>query len=657
MSSTENRSVGAYQIEPKSESALGCLSGPGEACALARSLDWKRTSLGPVEGWSQALRSTASLVLHNHSPMLLWWGAEFVQIYNDAYRPVLGDKHPRAMGQKFSDCWREVFHILGPMAEQPFRGGPASVSDDVTVLIERKVPREETHFRLAYSPVPDESVEAGIGGVLATVTEISEQIFSERQMGTLRKLGALSSADMKTARQVCVNAAAVLGENLCDAPFALFYLIDEDGTQARRVASTGVSAQLLEVTGPAAIALAADHTEDQWCRRDVILNRHIRRVDEFCPSGGMCPQSPWGDGIRSAIVLPLAYADQTRAFGALICGLSPNRFMDAGYRSFFELVTSQIVTAIRDARALEEERKRAESLAAIDHAKTAFFSNVSHEFRTPLTLMLGPLEAVLAEPATPDAIHVQLDLAHRNALRLLRLVNTLLDFSQIEAGRARAAYEPTDLAELTRDLASAFQSAIETGGLTYSVECATLAEPVYVNRQMWEKIVLNLLSNAFKYTLRGNITVRLRGQAGHVLLEVADTGAGIPDHELPRIFERFHRIENAVSRTQEGTGIGLSLVRELVDLHRGEISVVSETGRGTTFRVLVRFGSAHLPADQIKEVPSESAALNAQAFVQEALRWTPSSFADAPQAPLDSACDVVSIAGRRYRHLPFDVRL
>jgi hypothetical protein len=202
------RSGEMHRFTDESKTGAECLAGSSEASSLARSIDWSSTAIGPVAGWSQALRSTASLVLHNHSPMLLWWGEEFVQIYNDAYRPVLGAKHPRAMGQRFRDCWSEVFHILGPMAERPFRGGPASVSDDIAVLIERNVPREETHFRLAYSPVPDQSVETGIGGVLATVAEITEQVYADRQLRTLRDLGARGMSDAQTVEQACVRGRA-----------------------------------------------------------------------------------------------------------------------------------------------------------------------------------------------------------------------------------------------------------------------------------------------------------------------------------------------------------------------------------------------------------------------------------------------------------------
>lgn len=645
MSPTQDRFAKAHRPGRKLQTGLECLMGPGEACALARAVDWSRTSIGPVDGWSQALRSTASLVLHNHSPMLLWWGEEFVQIYNDAYRPVLGEKHPRAMGQRFRDCWSEVFHILGPMAERPFRGGPASVSDDIAVLIERKVLREESHFRLAYSPVPDETVETGIGGVLATVTEITEQVYADRQIRTLRDLGATSSADVRTAGEACINVAAVLRENPSDVPFALLYLLDEGETRAQRVASAGVDTQSLEQLAPASVDFAAAPGTDPWRLREVARERCIEVVPLLPQATDMLPRTPWGDVPQSGIVLPLASSDQSPTYGVLICGLSPHRVLDAGYRTFFELMASRVATAIRDVRALEEQRKRAEALAAIDRAKTAFFSNVSHEFRTPLTLMLGPVAEIAADPAIPEQARAQLDLAHRNALRLLRLVNTLLDFSRIEAGRVQASYEPTDLAELTRDLASTFRSAIERGGLDYTVDCESFPEPVYVDPQMWEKIVLNLLSNAFKYTLQGEIAVQLRPHDGHALLEVRDTGAGIAKHELARIFERFHRVEGVPGRTQEGTGIGLALVKELVKLHGGTITAASELGSGTLFRVSIPLGAAHLAADRLKTVrPSGSSAINAQAFVQEALRWIPENTAGAPKNPLGIVPDPVPVA-------------
>ena len=221
-----------------------------------------------------------------------------------------------------------------------------------------------------------------------------------------------------------------------------------------------------------------------------------------------------------------------------------------------------------------------DALADLDRAKTAFFSNVSHEFRTPLTLMLGPVEDMLSRSYTelsPSA-KGQLEVVNRNGLRLLRLVNSLLDFSRIEAGRVRAAYQPTDLAAFTTELASVFRAACERAGLALTVECASLDDAVFVDRDMWEKIVLNLLSNAFKFTYEGEISVTLKQVDNAAELCVRDTGTGIPSEEIPRLFERFHRVENARGRTHEGSGIGLALVHELVKLHSGSINVESVIG-------------------------------------------------------------------------------
>lgn len=284
------------------------------------------------------------------------------------------------------------------------------------------------------------------------------------------------------------------------------------------------------------------------------------------------------------------------------------------------------VQAEQNQRALEAERRRGEALAEVDRAKTTFFSNVSHEFRTPLTLMLGPIEEAIANSATPAPVRTHLELAHRNSLRLLKLVNSLLDFSRIEAGRFEISYEATDLEVLTRDLASTFRSAMERANLAFTVECDELGELVYVDREMWEKIVLNLLSNAFKFTLRGSVTVRLRREATHAVLEIADTGVGVPVHELPRLFDRFYRVEGTPGRTQEGSGIGLALVQELVKLHGGAVGAMSELGSGSTFRVSVPLGTEHLPPERIKAPRSLApTTTGAQAFVEEALGWIPSA--------------------------------
>ncbi len=278
--------------------------------------------------------------------------------------------------------------------------------------------------------------------------------------------------------------------------------------------------------------------------------------------------------------------------------------------------------------ALGEVREANAKLAELDVAKTAFFSNISHEFRTPLTLMLGSLEDELGErgqPLPPTRLE-RIEIAHRNGLRLLKLVNALLDFARIEAGRMQAHYQPTNLSELTAELASSFDSATERMGLTLTIDCPHLPEAVYVDCEMWEKIVLNLISNAFKHTFQGGIVVRLAWLDGTAQLTVEDSGVGIAAEEIPRLFERFHRVRGAASRTHEGSGIGLSLVRELVQLHSGSIRVESELGRGSRFIVTLKTGSAHLPADQLgKSDHGATAGRTAAAHVREALSWLPAA--------------------------------
>ncbi len=346
------------------------------------------------------------------------------------------------------------------------------------------------------------------------------------------------------------------------------------------------------------------------------------RVRQLAPPGLPAP--------AAAVVLPIIQQGEEEPIGVLVAALSPQLILDEPYQAFLAMIASQIGNAIASARALEEAQTRAAALAEIDRAKTAFFNNVSHEFRTPLTLLLGPTEEALAsqEHVLRDA---DLETVHRNGQRLLKLVNTLLDFSRIEAGRVQATFEPTDLATVTADLASAFRSATERAGLRLVVDCPPLPEAVYIDRDMWEKVVLNLLSNAFKFTFAGTITVAMAWRGSSVELRVGDTGVGIPARDVARVFERFHRVDRTRARTHEGSGIGLALVRELIGMHGGTIAVDSVEGTGTTFTVTIPAGMAHLPADSIGAARSLAPTrTGATAFVQEALRWLPAESAVVP---------------------------
>ncbi|PYO94707.1 MAG: response regulator receiver protein [Gemmatimonadetes bacterium] len=618
-------------LAPTPSPAHDFLAGGGEMGELIRRRDWSATPIGPVESWSPALRMMVRFLLANRFPLLLWWGPDYVSIYNDPYRPVLGAKHPAALGQPVRECWSEIWHVLKPLIDTPFQGGPATWNEDIFLEINRHGFVEETHFTIAYSPVPDETVPSGIGGVLATVHEISARVVAERRVVVLRDLGT-GAGDAKTAEEACAVVANTLCAHSKDIPFALLYLTDADGKRVRLAGACGVG--IGEAVSPPTISL--EPADGGWPVSEAMRSDEMIVVDGLAARFTQVPPGPWSEPPRTALVMSIPSNKVREPAGLMVVGVSSRLQLDQYYWDFLALVRTQVATAISNARAYEEEKRRAEALAEIDRAKTAFFSNVSHEFRTPLTLMLSPVDDSLTDTTEPlMPVHRErLELIRRNGLRLQKLVNTLLDFSRIEAGRAQATYVPTDLAALTADLASSFRSAVEKAGLRLVVDTPSLAEPVYVDEEMWEKIVLNLLSNAFKFTFDGEIAVRLRvAPAGdRITLVVRDTGTGIPAAALPHIFERFHRVSGGKSRTHEGTGIGLALVQELVKLHGGEVNVESQEGRGTTFTVTIPLGKTHLPADRIGAAPRSQTSARVEQYVAEALRWLPG----APDVPAAS---------------------
>ena len=599
--------------------ATAILAGGNEMGELMRAYDWTASPVGPVDSWPQSLRTALSILLDSRYPMYIAWGPEFVQFYNDAYRPILGaTKHPAALGRSTRETFAEIWDFIGPMFQRVMRSGEATFLEDQLLPLDRFGYVEECYFTFCYSAIRNETGD--VAGVFVTCSENTSRVLGERRLRTLRDLGALSLAAL-TDEAVAIEAAHVLGQDPADLPFSVIYLVDEDG-RARRVAATGVEAAALGFPSSFRVGNAE---EDGWPLGP--MPGALTVVDGIEQRCGVVPSRPWPEPVQSAAVVPVARSGQDNALEAiLVAGLSPRRAFDDDYRAFVSLAGQQIGATVAAARTYEAERRRAQALAELDRAKTTFFSNVSHEFRTPLTLMLGPIEDLLRRQASSLAPSDRetLELVHRNGVRLLKLVNTLLDFARLEAGRVQASFEPVDLARLTMDLASTFRSAVERAGLRLVVDCEDVGEPVFVDPSMWEKIVLNLLSNAFKFTLSGEIRVSVTRHDDVARLSVSDTGVGIAAGDLPHIFERFRRVEGARARTLEGSGIGLALVQELIRFHGGSVAVTSEVGQGTTFTVDVPLGTSHLPADRVRATSSALDTQRAAApFVEEAQRWLP----------------------------------
>ncbi|HLH51077.1 MAG TPA: response regulator, partial [Roseiarcus sp.] len=613
------------------------LAGGGEMGALMRGFDWSRSPLGPPEFWSRGLKTAVRIMLTSRQPIWIGWGAELTYLYNDPYKSIIGGKHPWALGRPTAEVWREIWDDIGPMLATAMKGDEGTYVEEQLLIMERSGYPEETYYTFSYSPIPDD--DGAPGGIICANTDDTRRVIGERQLALLRELAA-ATADARTVERACQRSADALATDPKDLPFAMIYLAEPDGRALSLVGSCGIAPNPL--SAPQSVPLGASA---KWPFAAAIQSHKPIVVSDLRGHFGTeFPKGAWDESPSHAALIPIPSRGETARAGVLVAGLNPFRLFDDDYRRFLDLAAGEIGASIANAQAYEEERRRADALAELDKAKTLFFSNVSHEFRTPLALMLGPMEDVLAKAAdrlSAENRHL-IEIAHRNGVRLLKLVNTLLDFSRIEAGRVQASYEPVDLAAFTAELASNFRSAIERAGLRLIIDCPPLPSPVHVDRDMWEKIVLNLISNAFKFTFEGEIAVEAKPSADGACAEITvrDTGTGIAASEIPHLFERFRRVEGARGRSFEGSGIGLALVQELVRLHSGTIRVESELDRGSRFTVSLPFGIAHLPADRIGAARTQSTTrIRAESYVDEALGWVSESASAAVDGPLSPVAE------------------
>jgi signal transduction histidine kinase len=582
---------------------------------LFREFDWSATSIGPPERWPVTWRNAVRIILDSSFPTAMGLGPQLIYFYNDAFISLGGpSRHPSALGQPVRVAWKEIWpDILEPRFSQTLATGLPTGEADLMMPLVRSGYLEETYISFSFAALRDDQGQPS--GIFCTASDNTERVIAQRRIECLRQLAARSSF-AESPEAACGRAAEVLEEQPRDVPFALFYLFDRTGHQADLAGTCG----LLKLPDllPRSLQLTLD--DDPWglaavaARRDPILVQDVQpRLGGALSRPDLIPQQ--------ALVLPIPSAGSDGLAGLMVSGLNPMRPAEES-RAFQLLVAQQLETAVSNARAKQHAEQRAEELLELNRAKTVFLSNVSHELRTPLTLVLSPIEQMQGNERLDEADRERLNIALRGGRRLQKLVDSLLQFSRAEEERIDAHYEPTDLAQVTADLASMFRSLLERAGVTLRVECPPLSEAIYVDPEMWEKIVLNLVSNALKFTIAGEIAVRLSLQNDAVELVVADTGCGISEKDLPRVFERFFRGEARHARSVEGTGIGLSLVQELVKAHHGCISAKSELGAGTTITVRVPRGMAHLPSDRIRAgritAPPESSAMP---YVEEARGW------------------------------------
>ncbi len=603
---------------------------------MFRAFDWSSTPLGPVAQWPESLRAAVRTVLASKAPMLIWWGPQLAQIYNDAYRPLLGHKHPASIGQPAAECWPEVWDVLGPRAESVLAGEGTVHIENELLFLERVGYLEETYWTYSYSPITGEVGQ--VLGVFVATTEVTDGDVFDRRMHTVRELGALSVTETGSLDNVYEQGMQVLARNRISIPFAAVYAQVEEG-QARLEGYYGLSGAGAEL--PANLPVTRSSVIGAVLRTGLPA---YTTPAELAPGAVLLP-SPLGPATPHSIRLqPVWLSGRPEPYAVLAVGCNPYRDFDEPYLRFLDLVARQLGIVLTDAAAYDTERQRAEAFAQLDVAKTRFFENISHEFRTPLTLMMAPLDGLLADPAAnlPEGRRADIDAARRAVLRLSRLVDTLLEFAQAEADELHARLEPTDLALLCADVAGMFRSVVEeAAGLALVVDTDGVSEPIAVDPEMVTKMLSNLLANAIKFTRHGSIEVRLAEGEQEVRLTVSDTGAGLPAEELPRIFERFYQAPVSGARSGEGAGIGLSLVSDLARAHGGEVSARSEVGKGSEFTV--RLPRTPIATAQPAVTVADPRA--ASAFIVEARGWAANEHPEAAPDPVTEP-DAATPAGR-----------
>ena len=550
-------------------------AGPGEIRRLARELDWTRTPLGAVDSWPAALRAAVRIALDSPFPINLWCGPELVLVYNDAYREIMGSKHPRGLGRSGREVWSEIWSIVQPMFESIQQGGPAIYADDAPFVIERADPAGITSapgepnawFTFGLSPVRDESGD--IVAYFNIVSESTRRLLAERATIAARERAERAEARL---REVFAGAPAFMAV-LRGADHVFEYVNDAyyQLVGHRELVGRPVWEALPEVRGQGFEELLEGvlETGDAYIGREVPVSV-LRTPDSE-------PELRYID----LVYYPITEADGTRT-GIVAHGSD---------------VTAHVLARNEALRARAEAEKA-------NLAKSHFLAMMSHEIRTPINAIVGYSD--LLDSGVAGELSAQqreyLDRVRASSQHLLGLVNDVLDLAKIEAEEMTVSSVQNEIGPVIQAALDIIAPAAATKGvrLQQRMECAgTLCyegDDVRVRQ-----ILLNLLSNALKFTEDGgSIDVvcatpevaaqesALTGSGPWLVVTVRDTGAGIPDDQLERIFEPFVQAEGGLARRAAGTGLGLTISRRLARMMGGDLLVSSELGAGSSFALWLK---------------------------------------------------------------------
>jgi signal transduction histidine kinase len=342
----------------------------GEMGELCRSFDWSATPLGPATGWSQSLRTTVATVLRSRHPMFLFWGPDLVQIYNDGYRPSLGDggRHPRALGMRGAEFWTEIWDIIGPQLDAVMGLGESTWHEDQLVAIERNQRIEEVYWTYSYSPVRDD--DGSIGGTLVVCQETTQRVIAERRLRTLHRLAALQT--YAAPRETVESAIRIMAADALDVPFAMCYLTPHGEPSAPPELSS-------------AVGVAAGLPAERWPLAQVMETREPQLVDvrAWPELDGL---GPWPERSESVVVLPLAPSDDEPTVGALVVGLSARLPWSSDYREFLSGAARHIAVKVATGR-LQQDREQRDRELELERSRLAFVFEHAPAF---LAVLRGP---------------------------------------------------------------------------------------------------------------------------------------------------------------------------------------------------------------------------------------------------------------------------
>ena len=585
------------------------LSGGGEMGEMIRSFDWTATPLGEPEHWQQSLKTCVRILLTSPQPMFVWWGKNYINIYNDAYKFILGAKHPKALGRPGNETWKEIWKEVGARADIVFNKNEGTFDDALLLIMNRHGYDEETYFKFSYNPIPGD--RGGTAGLFCACTEETDRIISERRMNALNELSKIL-AEKKSVAEVFKASIDVLKKNGKSFPYSLVY----SRTQENQLGLVAYSSDRVLDFYPRSID--TDIPNDRYYDfLKVIATKKPVIVDDLRLRLGNLPTGEWSIPPYNALLLPIFHSNLDIPFAILKVGINPYLQPDEKYMAFAQLVVDQISTALSNAHALEDERKRFQVLEEIDRAKTVFAEKLekevaartidlqrinkelesfnyiaSHDLQEPLRKIQTFVELIRRnEDKTQNSLY--LERIQSSALRMSELIKSLLSYSNLS--NSNELFESTDLNAILNDVLVDLELLIVEKKAKVTAEQLPLIKTIPM--QMYQ-LFLNIISNSLKFSVKEpiiNITTQridapsankilaTKGNQQYIKISFVDNGIGIESKFNEQVFKLFQRLH--LKNEFPGTGVGLSIVKRIVENHNGFIYLDSEPKKGTTINI------------------------------------------------------------------------